>query len=132
MKLVDTTFLIHHYTGRDDAVDYKEENSSETFLTTGVNIKEFMIGHIRADYGPELTMYQIQDEFGWLRIEPFIGAFGFEAAEIEAQLRNSDQYKPRLAGDILIGGAARELGADVVTKNVSDFEPMPGVSVDEY
>lgn len=132
MKLADTTFLIHQYRGRDDAVDYLEENSSETFVTTGVNIKEFMIGHIRAGYGPELTMYQIQDEFDWLRIEPYIGAFGFEAAEVEAQLRNSGQYEPELAGDILIAGAARELRADVVTRNVSDFELMSGVSVDEY
>jgi predicted nucleic acid-binding protein len=97
-----------------------------------VNIKEFMIGHIQAGCGPKLTMFQIRDEFDWLRIEPYIGPFGFEAAEVEAQLRNSGDYRPDLAGDILIAGAARELRADVVTKNESDFDMMPGVNVDKY
>lgn len=132
MKLLDTTFLIHYYADRDDATEYRNRNDTETFVTTGVNVKEFVVGHIVAGDGPELTFHQLQQEFDWVRFEPYIAPFGFEAAAVEAQLRNRDEYEPRLAGDILIGGAARELQAEVVTQNVDDFNLMPGVDSESY
>lgn len=132
MKLLDTTFLIHYYADREDAVEYWEQNSSETFVTTGVNIKEFVVGHIQADIGYELTYHQLQQEFDRVRFHPYIAPFGFEAAAIEAQLRSRGEYEPRLAGDILIGGAARELQAEVVTQNLDDFNMMPGVDPESY
>jgi predicted nucleic acid-binding protein len=132
MKLADTTFLIHWYGDVERAKEYKSDNNSKKFITTSLNIKEFMVGNIVAGQGPELTMHQIESEFDWLEIKPYIGPFGFEAAEIEAQLRNQGDYEEDLVGDILIGGAARDLQADVVTRNTDDFRMMPGVSVDRY
>jgi predicted nucleic acid-binding protein len=70
-------------------------------------------------------------DFAWLEVKPFGKGDAVEAARIEADLRESEEYTPNLAADVLIAGVARRLEAPVVTRNVSDFEKL-GVETEGY
>jgi len=132
MKLLDTCFLIRYNYGDDDAEEYRESHPSETFITTSINVKEFIVGITEAGDGSGLVMWEIKDQFDWIRFETYRDTFGFEAAQIETQLRANGDFEERLMGDILIGGAARDLQAEIVTENSSDFNMMNGVDYDSY
>ena len=136
MKLLDTTFLIHYYFDTPGATRYKEDHDYE-FRTLSINVKEFLVAHTLEKDSP-MMMSDFQQEFGFLQIEPYRKQFSFEAAQIEANLRNNGEYKYKceedssFPADILIGGAARDLQSDIVTRNIGDYDIMPSVSVDQY
>lgn len=132
-KLLDTTFLIHYWAGREDVKTYLEahEDTAE-FVTTTINIKEIAVG--RKLQG-ELDRAEILSKFGWLRIIPFSSEPAFQAGVLEASLRQDEgvnQAKVNsLFGDLLIAAVAKDIGATVVTENVADFEAL-GVPAESY
>lgn len=132
MKLLDTTFLVDHQRGEEDVADFLEEQEeeSEELVTSSINLKEIAVGKITVE-DPTPSFEDILSDFGWLTVETFDEEQALEAARIEAELRQSDEYDPRLSADILIAGVAQDLNAPVVTRNVSDFEQI-GVDVQEY
>ncbi len=132
-KLLDTTFLIHHWGGRESVRTYLESQPESTeFLTTTINLKEIAVGRKLVDaFDPD----EISAQFGWVRVVPITPKTAWEIAEIEAQLHRADDVNRdrinALAGDAIIAGAAAELDATVVTDNVEDFRTL-GVPVETY
>jgi predicted nucleic acid-binding protein len=133
MKLLDTTFLIHYWAGREAVEDYLETHDEAEFVTTTLNIKEIAVGRAIQE---QLDPYEIHSVFGWTTIVPFRAEHAFVAGEIEAELHRNDEINQdkinSLAGDVLIAAVAREMGAAVVTRNTDDFQRFEGVSVDTY
>lgn len=134
MKLLDTTFLIHYWAGKDAVADYLSQNEDENeFVTTVINIKEIATG--RKLQGA-CDREEILTTFGWIRILPFRVEDAFLAGELEADFhQDSDVNQDKinsLAGDLLIGAVAKRTGATVVTKNTADFEQLDGVDVESY
>ncbi|XVH31151.1 type II toxin-antitoxin system VapC family toxin [Haloferacaceae archaeon DSL9] len=131
MKLLDTTFLIHYWGGRDDAADYLERREEDSeFVTTTINLKEIAVGRELQDaFDAEVILAH----FSWLSILPFRVDHAFEAGRLEAALRRDDNLNGdkinSLAGDVLIGAVANQHDATVVTKNTDDFELL-GVDVE--
>ena len=133
MKLLDTTFLIHYWAGNQDAKDYLKQHSESELATTTLNIKEIAVGRELQD---KLNRQDILTTFEWLTLIPLRADHAFVAAELEAALHrensvNQDKINA-LAGDILIAGVAKEMGATVVTENTNDFERFDTISVDGY
>lgn len=133
MKLLDTTFLIHYWAGREDARDYLEQHEESEFTTTTLNVKELAVGR---ELQGELDRHELLSTFDWVRIIPFQTEHAFIAGQLEATLHrdetvNQDKINS-LTGDALIGAVATELGAPVVTKNSADFDSLDGVSVETY
>jgi predicted nucleic acid-binding protein len=133
MKLLDTTFLIHYWAGNQDAKDYLEQHSESEFVTTTLNIKEIAVGR---ELQGKLNRQEILTTFEWLTLIPLQADHAFVAAELEAELHrensvNQDKINA-LAGDILIAGVAKDMGATVVTENTTDFERFDTISVDGY
>lgn len=133
MKLLDTTFLVHYWAGRDTVKQYLERHEELEFITTTLNIKEIAVGRELQGY---LSRHEILSTFEWLTIVPFQRDHAFVAGELEAQLHrdetvNQDRINS-LIGDVLIAAVATETGATVVTENTDDFEMLDGVSVEEY
>ena len=133
MKLLDTTFLIHYWAGNQDAKDYLKQHSESELATTTLNIKEIAVGRELQD---KLNRQEILTTFEWLTLIPLRADHAFVAAELEAELHrknsvNQDKINA-LAGDILIAGVAKEMGATVVTENTKDFERFDTISVDGY
>lgn len=133
MKLLDTTFLIHYWAGRDAVGEYLERHEESEFATTTLNLKEIAVGR---DLQGELDRHEILSTFEWVDVVPFRTEHAFVAGQLEADLhRDRDVNQDRinsLTGDVLIAAVARERGATVVTRNVDDFERFEGVSVEAY
>jgi predicted nucleic acid-binding protein len=133
MKLLDTTFLIHHWAGRDAVADYLERHEDDEFVTTTLNIKEIAVGR---ELQGKLDPFEIRSQFGWVRIIPFQAEHAFVAGELEAALHRDEQINQdkinSLAGDVLIAAVAKATGATVVTQNTDDFEGLDGISVESY
>ena len=132
MKLLDTTFLIHYWAGRETVRAYLERHEEATFATTVLNIKEIAVGR---ELQGELDRHEILSRFGWVEILPFRTEHAFTAGELESELHRDERLNRdginALTGDVLIAAVAEETGATVVTENVSDFETL-GVSVESY
>ena len=131
-KLLDTTFLIHHWGGHESVKSYLESQPRGTeYVTTTINLKEIAVGRkLVGEFDPA----EIRSQFEWVRVVPIIPEIAWEVAEIEAGLHRKELNQDRinsLAGDAIIAGAAVELGATVVTNNVEDFEVL-GVPVETY
>ena len=132
-KLLDTTFLIHHWGGRESVRTYLESQPESTeFLTTTINIKEIAVGRKLVD---EFDPNEISAQFEWVHVVPITTEIAWEIAEIEAQLHRADDVNRdrinALAGDAIIAGAAGELDATIVTDDVEDFRTL-GVSAETY
>jgi predicted nucleic acid-binding protein len=132
-KLLDTTFLIHHWGGCEPVRSYLESQPDGTeYVTTTINLKEIAVGRRLADaFDPD----EIEAQFEWVRSVPITREIAWETAQIEARLHaDEDLNRDRinsLAGDALVAGAAVELDATVVTENVEDFRTL-GVPVETY
>lgn len=133
MKLLDTTFLIHYWAGREAVKEYLETHEEAEFVTTTLNIKELAVGRAIQE---KLDAVEIQTIFEWLTIIPFQQEHAFVAGELEAQLHQDERINQdkinSLAGDLLIAAVAKETGATVVTRNTDDFQIFDGVTVDGY
>ncbi len=132
-KLLDTTFLIHHWGGRESVRSYLERQPDGTeYVTTTVNLKEIAVGRKLTD---EFDPVEIRSQFEWVRFVPITPSIAWEIAEIESQLYRDEAIEQdrinALAGDAIIAGAASELGATVVSNNVADFRLL-GVPVEAY
>jgi len=132
-KLLDTTFLIHHWGGHSDVKSYLDAQPAHTeYITTTVNLKELAVGRtLTGEFDP----LELRTQFEWVDIIPISTAVAWKAAALEAPLHadtetNRDKLNS-LAGDVLIAGAAEDRGATVVTKNVGDFAEL-GVPVEKY
>ena len=133
MKLLDTTFLIHHWAGQDAVADYLERHEESEFATTTLNIKEIAVGR---ELQGKLDPFEIKSQFAWVRTIPFQLEHAILAGELEAALHRDEQINQdkikSLAGDVLIAAVAKATGATVVTQNTDDFELLDGVSVESY
>jgi len=133
MKLLDTTFLIHYWAGRDAVAAYLETHDQTEFVTTTLNIKELAVG--RAVRG-KLEPAEIHSTFAWTTIVPFQAEHAFIAGELEAKLHQRERVNQdkinSLTGDLLIAAVAKEAGATVVTRNTDDFQLFEGVSAESY
>jgi predicted nucleic acid-binding protein len=133
MKLLDTTFLIHYWAGRQGVKDYLERNEEFELVTTTFNIKEIAVG--RALQG-KFDRHEILETFEWVNIIPFQTEHAFLAGQVEAELHRDESVNQdkinSLTGDVLIAAVAKETGATVVTENKDDFEFLGDVSVETY
>lgn len=133
MKLLDTTFLIQYWGGRDAVANYLERNDEEEFLTTTLNLKEITVG--RALQG-ELDRAELSERFDWLEVVPFTVEHSIVAGELEAALHRDENVQQdrinALTADLLIAAVAKERSATIVTRNTDDFEQFDGVSVETY
>jgi hypothetical protein len=132
-KLLDTTFLIHHWGGHESVASYLEAQPEGTeYLTTTVNLKEIAVGRKLVD---AFDPVEIERQFEWVEVVPITPEIVWETAEIESRLHQDDGVNRdrinSLAGDAIVAGAAVELDATVVTNNVEDFRTL-GVPTETY
>lgn len=132
MKLLDTTFLIHYWAGRDAVEQYLEAHAEAEFITTTLNIKEIAVGR---ELQGQFDRAEILAQFEWLSIRPITVEHAFIAGQLEAGLRrdpevNQDKINA-VAADLLIAAVATERDATVVTQNTDDFD-LFDVAVETY
>lgn len=133
VKLLDTTFLIHHWGGHSDVKTYLEAQPDGTeYLTTAFNLKEIAVGRkLTGDFDPA----EIRSQFEWVRVVPITPSTAWNIADLEAPLHRDDEVNAdrinALTADAIVAGAALEYDATVVSNNVEDFRTL-GVPVESY
>lgn len=133
-KLLDTTFLIHYWGGRERAESYLEANeASSDFLTTTLNLQEIAIG---LEFSGDLDPVTVGTVFDWVEFVPFEPKHAYEAARLETTIRRDDSINGdklnELTADVLIAAVGKHRNATIVTENVEDFELIDGVDVESY
>ena len=133
MKLLDTTFLIDYWAGREPVETYLETHEDAEFVTTSLNIKEIAVGRAMQE---KLDPYEIRSTFRWTTTIPFQAEHAMIAGELEAALHQNESINQNninsVAADVLIAAVAKETDATVVTRDTDDFQIFEGVSVDSY
>lgn len=128
MKVVDTTFLIDYFR-KHTTIEQYLANEEETIVASTVTFADLAVGEILArDESKEDAL----SDLGWLDIRPFTVEHAYEAASIEATLRDCGEYEVEFTNDIQIAGVARALDVPVVTRNTDHFERFDGVDVESY
>lgn len=133
-KLLDTTFLIHYWGGRERTESYLEANeASSEFLTTTLNLQEIAIG---LEFSDDLDPVTVETVFDWIEFVPFEPKHAYEAARLETAVRRDDSINGdkvnELTADILIAAVGKHCDATIVTKNTDDFELLDGIDVESY
>lgn len=85
MKLLDTTFLIHYWSGNEDAGSYlAAHDDTDEFVTTPINLmRELAVGRRRQG---QFDARELDATFGWVTVVPFDAEQAYEAARLEADL----------------------------------------------
>ena len=132
MKVVDTTFLIDLLRGEAGAVEKAGELDEEGgAATTAVNVFELSYGVHRGVKDVERRLEEVKRVVSNLRVFPLDQKAAMRSAEIAGTLdregRGIDPFDALIAGIVMAEGAEC-----VVTKNVSHFERIPGLKVEEH
>lgn len=124
MILLDTTFMIDYFKGRDYTVKYLEANSDRAFFISTITSFELHRGALRSDRAQDNL--QTVENLGWLTIQEFTHETAHEAAEIEQELKeNGDMIN---FADILIAGTARAIGGELASTD-RHFQKIDGLVV---
>lgn len=129
MKLLDTTFLVHHYRGNERVERYLAEHDPRTdgdLFTTTINLKEIAVGVHLVESDP--TLADVVSDFGWLDVVSFQVEDAHIAGAIEARLLEDESIPGdrlnALTGDLFVAAVARRRDATVVTENEEDFRVL--------
>ena len=121
----DTSFLANYLQGKQYTVEFLEENEDEPYYTTSVVRFELFNGALKHP-SPEKTVEGVRMGIEWVSVEPLDDGMAEEAARIQDALR--DRGSVLSSFDVLIAGAARAVGATLVTGD-DDFERVDGLSL---
>jgi predicted nucleic acid-binding protein len=128
MKLLDTTFLIDLLRGEAPAL--RKLEASEIFLTTQINMFEFIRG-LYIQKAPAKELRLAMELFSDIRMLPLDDSGILKSAEISAELYKTGQ----LIGDndCLIAGIALSKGVNtIITRNKKHFDRIKGLKVETY
>jgi predicted nucleic acid-binding protein len=123
--LLDSTFLIDHLRGEDDAVDRLAsifENGDEPIVT------EIVVCEVRAGLLPDAERHLVALLEPMEFVQPDPGT-AMRAGRWRAEFRI--RGRTLSLADSLIAAAADSMGATVLTRNVRDFSLTP-VPVERY
>ncbi len=128
MKVLDTTFLVDVFRGKQEAI--RIAKSKEVLLTTQINLYEIIQGLFLKNVS-STKFFEVQLLFENIHVLPLDDAGIIKAAEISSILT-----KKGIAvddSDCLIAGIALSKGVStIVTKNVTHFNRMKGIKVEQY
>jgi predicted nucleic acid-binding protein len=127
--LFDTTFLIDLMRG--DAVERMRELEARLAhqRVSAMTLFELYYGVARSDQ-PDEEQETVEDVLGTKPVQPADTTVMRRAGRISGELENDGMTIAD--GDVIIGATALVADESVLTRNVTDFERMPGVAVETY
>lgn len=129
--LLDTAFLIDLLNGEEGAVR-KARDLEERLVqqrVSSMTLFELYYGVSRSDQ-PRSERDRIQRVLASKPVQPADAAVMRKAGRLAGQLANDGE--PVDDGDVIIGATAAVVDEPVLTRNVTDFERLPDVSVETY
>jgi len=127
--LLDTDTVIHFLKGRGQiAQRLLQIPPSELALST-ISLYELYVGVVRSSQ-PERTKAQLDALLEWITIVPFDEDASRAAAEVRGYLERSGRVIGTL--DTLIAGVAIARNLVLVTHNLSEFQRVPYLQVEDW
>ncbi|MFI5137582.1 MAG: type II toxin-antitoxin system VapC family toxin [Sphingobacteriales bacterium] len=126
--LLDTNICIYLFKGLFDLTEKIETIGTDNFFISEITIAELKFGAENSDF-PEKNarkIIQIQQEFTVIPIFNSLDVYAKEKARLKKAGRILDDF------DLLIGATAISNNLTLVTRNVSDFDRLNGIEIENW
>ncbi|WP_254861894.1 type II toxin-antitoxin system VapC family toxin [Halovivax gelatinilyticus] len=129
--ILDTSFLIDLMHGDDDAVEMAEtiESDLRQQRVSSMTLFELYYGVARSTRS-DAERKRIETVLDSKPVQPADSAVMRKAGRLAGELMNEGNAVDD--SDVVIGATAAMLDEPVLTRNVDDFERIPGVDVETY
>lgn len=126
--LLDTVSWIEYFKNRNSVADRVDALPRQQLCASEVTVAELVYGAYNSK-----NFEKHYREAEWLRRNIQIIPIS-EVFDDYGEIRFATKHKGNPIGqfDLLIGATARHYGLTVVTDNLKDFEPMPGVKIENW
>lgn len=127
--MLDTSICTHVIRNYPPELQERFDRLAEQLCTSSVTLGELHYGAEKS--ARRLDNLQAIEHFtARLEVLPFTERAAAHYGQIRAQLERAG--RPAGAYDMMIGGHARSEGLVLVTNNLREFEPMPGLRVESW
>lgn len=126
--LLDTNICIYLFKGLFDLTEKIETIGTDNFFISEITIAELKFGAENSDF-PEKNakkIIQIQQQFTIIPIFNSLDVYAKEKARLKKAGRILDDF------DLLIGATAISNNLTLVTRNVSDFDRLNGIEIENW
>ena len=126
--LLDTNICAYFLNGKFNLEAKIDEVGFENCLVSEISIAELKYGVEKSTYKEKniKTHETFQTKFGILPIFPALGIYAKEKARLKTKGKILDDF------DLLIGATAIFNNLILVTKNVSDFDRLEGIIIEDW
>ncbi len=126
--LLDTNICAYFLNGKFNLEAKIDEVGFENCLVSEISIAELKYGVEKSIYKEKniKTLETFQTKFGILPIFPALGIYAKEKARLKTKGKILDDF------DLLIGATAIFNNLVLVTKNVSDFDRLEGIIIEDW
>ena len=126
--LIDSDYVIDYLTEEALATDLLESLAQEPFFTSVMTYIEVFQGTLHAD-SPISSQSKLSIFIEGAPILPVTKEIGERCARLREVLWQQGKRSNRRAYDLVIAATALEHNLTLVTRNVSDYEDIPGLSL---
>lgn len=126
--LLDTNICAYFLSGKFNLEAKIDEVGFENCLVSEISIAELKYGVAKSTYKEKniKTLETFQKKIGILPIFPALGIYAKEKARLKTKGKILDDF------DLLIGATAIFNNLILVTKNVSDFDRLEGIIIEDW
>ena len=126
--LLDTNICAYFLNGKFNLEAKIDEVGFENCHVSEISIAELKYGVEKSTYKEKniKTLETFQTKFGILPIFPALGIYAKEKARLKTKGKILDDF------DLLIGATAIFNNLILVTKNVSDFDRLEGIIIEDW
>lgn len=126
MKLLETSYLVDYENGHESTKRYYERHANEPLTASTISLFELAFGVV---WSNSSSLEELVGSLTWVEFLAFSVEDALEGARIQAELQNLGQRIP--IADVMIAGAARNRGADLVADD-THFDGIEDLSVESY
>ena len=126
--LLDTNICVYFFNGQYNLREKIREIGFENCFVSEITIAELKYGIAKSTKKEKnmQTLEAFQSKIGILPIFPSLDIYADEKARLKTKGKILDDF------DLLIGAAAIHNNLILVTKNVSDFERLEGIIIEDW
>lgn len=126
MKLLETSYLVDYENGHESTRRYYERHANEPLTASTISLFELAFGVV---WSNSSSLEELVGSLTWVEFLAFSVEDALEGARIQAELQKLGQRIP--IADVMIAGAARNRGADLVADD-THFDGIEGLTVESY
>ena len=127
--LLDTNIVIYTIKNRPEHVKQRFLEHEGRMAVSTITLGELVYGAEKSRH-VERNLNDIEAMVARLELLPFDSSGAYHFGQIRASL--SQKGKPIGPYDMMLAGQARASGLILVTNNVKEFEPVPGLMLEDW